>query len=99
MAIEPDWISAEQERLIRYMQKDNGIVYKNSIHHPLHYTQGSKEVIDMMVDIWGKESVAIYCEINAFKYRMRAGYKGNAVEDIEKSKFYMNKRLELLKQD
>ena len=76
---------------------ENAIVYMDAIHHPKHYTQGSKEVIDMMVDIWGKESVAIYCEINAFKYRMRAGLKGNATEDIEKAKWYENKRLELLK--
>ena len=79
------------------MQKDNGIVYKDAIHHPPHYTSGSVEVIDQMVAIWGAEKVAIYCEINAFKYRMRAGLKGSAVEDIEKAKWYSTKREQLLK--
>ena len=39
--------------------------------NPNHYKQGSKEVIEMMEAIWGKESLGVYCEINAFKYRMR----------------------------
>ena len=76
---------------------DNGLVFKDAVFHPSHYNQGSKEVFEMMVDIWGKEKVAIFCEINAFKYRMRAGYKGNALEDLEKAKNNEKMRKELLK--
>ena len=43
--------------------------------NPDHYKNYSKEVIEMMIDIYGAEKVAIYCELNAFKYRMRAGTK------------------------
>lgn len=61
--------------------------------NPNHYKQGSKEVIEMMEAIWGKESLGVYCEINAFKYRMRAGLKPEqSVErDLEKAKWYEQK--------
>lgn len=61
--------------------------------NPNHYKQGSKEVIEMMQDIWGKENLIAYCEMNAFKYRMRAGLKPEqSVErDLEKAKWYSDK--------
>lgn len=64
---------------------------------PDHYKQNNKEVWEMMLDIWGPAAFIAYCEINAFKYRMRAGRKeGNSVEqDIEKAKWYEDKANEL----
>lgn len=64
--------------------------------NPKHY-KGSKEVIDIMVDIWGAKDVATYCEINAFKYRMRLGKKpGQPVErDLGKAEWYEAKAEEL----
>ena len=61
--------------------------------NPNHYKQGSKEVIEMMQDIWGKENLIAYCEMNSFKYRMRAGLKPEqSVErDLEKAKWYEQK--------
>ena len=54
--------------------------------NPQHYRNYGKEVIDMMVDIYGAETTATYCEMTAFKYRMRAGTKpDNPVEqDLKK---------------
>ena len=65
--------------------------------NPSHYKQSGKEVIDMMVDIWGKEAVATHCEITAFKYRMRLGIKPDQPieRDIEKAKWYEAKAKEL----
>lgn len=67
--------------------------------NPDHY-KGSKEVIEMMVDIWGKEKVSTYCEINAFKYRMRLGKKPDqpVERDMEKAKWYEEKAKELRKE-
>ena len=65
------------------------------VNSPAHYTHGSVEVFDMMLAIWGAEKVRTYCEINAFKYRMRAGYKADAGEDIEKAKWYERKAKEI----
>ena len=55
------------------------------------------ETIDMMVAIWGKDKVADWCEITAFKYRMRMGTKpDNATEqDLKKEQWYLNKAKEL----
>ena len=65
--------------------------------NPSHYKQSGKEVIDMMVDIWGKDAIATHCEITAFKYRMRLGNKPDQPieRDLEKAKWYENKAKEL----
>lgn len=67
------------------------------VQRPPHYTSGSKEVIDMMVDIWGREKVAAHCEMCAFKYRMRVGKKPDQPiqRDLEKAQWYENKAAEL----
>jgi len=65
--------------------------------NPSHYKQSGREVIDMMVDIWGKKAVAVHCEITAFKYRMRLGNKPDQPieRDLEKAKWYEAKAKEL----
>ena len=70
--------------------------YEN-VEHPRHYNHYSSETIDMMVSIWGKEKVADWCEITAFKYRMRMGTKpNNSIEqDLKKEQWYLNKAKEL----
>ena len=65
--------------------------------NPDHYKTGSVEVFDMMVSIYGKEKAKVFCELNAFKYRMRLGSKpNNSVEqELEKIKWYESKLKEL----
>ena len=65
--------------------------------NPNHYKQFSKETIDMMVSIWGKEAVATHCEITAFKYKRRVGSKPEQPieRDMEKANWYLNKAKEL----
>ena len=67
------------------------------VEHPSHYNTYPMETIDMMVDIWGKDKVADWCEITAFKYRMRMGTKpDNSIEqDLKKEQWYLNKAKEL----
>tara|TARA_S200002703_G_scaffold40354_1_gene35140 strand:- start:818 stop:1099 length:282 start_codon:yes stop_codon:yes gene_type:complete len=68
--------------------------------NPPHYKNGSKEVIDMMVDVWGAEAVKKHCEMCAFKYRMRLGSKPSQPvdRDLNKAKWYEAKALELREQ-
>jgi hypothetical protein len=68
--------------------------------NPSHYRNYSVEVIDMMSAIYGLEATAKFCEMNAFKYRMRAGTKPeNTVEqDLEKEKWYLEKARKLIKE-
>ena len=70
---------------------------KEQVNHPAHYNNYSIEVIDMMELIWGKHDTALFCEMNAFKYRMRMGTKeNNSIEqDLAKEKWYLNKAKEL----
>ena len=65
--------------------------------NPQHYKNYSTEVIDMMGAIWGKDILIYYCEMNAFKYRMRAGSKpsSNIEQDLAKEKWYLDKANEL----
>ena len=69
------------------------------VNHPDHYQHGGLETIEMMARIWGNEGVALFCRMNAFKYRMRAGYKDNVAQEIEKAKWYENKALEYERKD
>lgn len=63
---------------------------KEMVNHPDHYKQGGKECIEVMVEEFGVDSVLAFCQLNAFKYRWRAGKKdGNSKEqDLAKAKWY-----------
>ena len=67
------------------------------VNHPSHYNQYDIEVIDMIIRIWGPEAAALWCDITAFKYRMRMGTKpDNSIEqDIKKEQWYLNKAKEI----
>ena len=67
------------------------------VNHPTHYNTYGVEVIEMMQRIWGAERTADWCEMTAFKYRMRMGTKpDNDIEqDIAKEHWYLAKAKEL----
>ena len=62
-----------------------------------HYQRSSKEVWEMMIDIWGKDKYIAFCEMNAFKYRMRAGLKPNQPmeRELEKANWYETQAMKL----
>lgn len=68
------------------------------VDHPQHYNNYEYEVIDMMRKIYGDEKTAIFCELNAFKYRMRMGTKPTSPidEDLKKEQWYLKKKKEIL---
>ena len=69
---------------------------KELVNHPDHYNiTGRKECIEEMVDIWGPQAVALWCEMTAYKYSYRVGHKDP--EDLErrKIKWYMDKCQEI----
>lgn len=72
------------------MCKSMSYMVKEQVNHPAHYNDYSIEVIDMMVRIWGVSSTIDFCEINAFKYRMRLGHKYNINQDIKKERWYLD---------
>ena len=85
----------EGDKTVEYFFPD-GNKYE-MVDHPTHYNQYDKEVIDMIESIWGTYLAQKWCEITAFKYRMRMGTKpGNSIEqDLKKEKWYLDKSAEL----
>lgn len=47
----------------------------DSLGNAPHYKQFRIDVIDMIERVWGTEHTMTFCEMNAFKYRMRLGNK------------------------
>jgi hypothetical protein len=62
------------------------------VNSPDHYHDFSKEAWEMMIDIWGEEKFVAFCEMNAFKYKMRLGSKPNEPleRDLDKANWYLN---------
>ena len=67
------------------------------VNHPSHYNEWSLEVIDMMEKIYGTENTIMWCEMTAYKYAMRMGFKptDDIQQDIDKRNWYLNKAKEL----
>ena len=85
-----DWIL---EFFIRIT--DTSESQKEMVNHPSHYKNNKYEAIDIMLDIFGKDKTAAFCELNAFKYLWRANNKGTDIQDKKKAIWYLNKYIEL----
>ena len=61
----------------------------DSINHPAHYIDGrDHEPIDVIED-WKLG----YCLGQVIKYVSRAGRKGDALEDLRKAEFYLQRQI------
>jgi hypothetical protein len=72
---------------------------KEMVNHPSHYKNGNIECIEAMIDVFGKDKVAAFCELNAFKYQWRANNKGTDIQDKKKAIWYLNKYIKLNKKE
>lgn len=63
------------------------------VNAPAHYNQGDIECIDAIASALGA-NFKYYCQGNALKYLWRFDYKGKAVEDLKKAKYYIDKIIE-----
>ena len=60
------------------------------INHPDHYTTGGIETIDFI------EAKGLGYNLgNVVKYVSRAEHKGNALEDLKKARFYLDREIEM----
>jgi hypothetical protein len=66
----------------------DGTKAPDSVNHPSHYTRGGIECIDV-IEAWGLG----FCLGNALKYIARAGHKGDAITDLRKARWYLERRL------
>lgn len=63
------------------------------VNHPPHYTRGNIEVIDFIEDQQFDFHIG-----TAIRYLCRAGYKWNAEEDLEKAIWYINRKIQKMKE-
>jgi len=72
---------------------------KDMVNSPQHYQAGDLSCIDVMLKLYGKDMVLAFCLLNSFKYQFRCLNKGKTTEDLAKSRWYLDKYLELLKDE
>lgn len=64
------------------------------VNHPSHYTFGRFEVIDVLLD-WFPDNPLLW---QVGKYIARCGRKGDAVEDLKKARFYLDREIARLEE-
>jgi len=64
------------------------------VNHPPHYTMGSIEVLDFILD-----QKFGYLDGQVIKYLSRAKHKENMLQDYEKALFYLKKLIELSRKE
>jgi hypothetical protein len=62
----------------------------DTVNHPSHYTFGKFEVIDVLEDWFPADSLLW----QVGKYISRAGRKGAMLEDLNKARWYLQRRIE-----
>lgn len=58
------------------------------VNNPSHYTYSKYETIDV-IEAWGLG----FCLGNTVKYISRAGKKSNALEDLKKARWYLDREI------
>lgn len=66
-------------------------VEDNSVQSPAHYQLGGIEAIDVIDE--AVDNPASFYRGNAIKYLLRAGKKGDARQDLEKARWYIDREL------
>lgn len=64
---------------------------KDMVNNPPHYTHGGIETIDYMEAKSTPEEFAGHLRLTAIKYLSRTGYKDNALQDLKKAQWYVNR--------
>lgn len=69
---------------------------ESTVQSPSHYSNGSRDTWDAMLDIQGKEAHMAYCQGNVMKYISRYKRKGKPKEDLMKAKAYLERMIDLV---
>lgn len=66
----------------------------DSVDHPLHYTRGKIETIDIIEDIIAPYEPVVGWSIGqVIKYCARAPLKENLIEDLQKARWYLDRAI------
>ena len=66
------------------------------VNHPPHYMVGGIETIDYMEAKSTPEEFRGHLRLTALKYLSRTGYRDDAIQDLKKAQWYLNKLIETL---
>ena len=68
------------------------------VNSPAHYTRGTQECIDIIEEAIqdAPDPKAGMLQAQALKYMLRLWLKGNAPQDAEKARWYLNRLIEHL---
>ena len=75
----------------RYFGGWTEVTMSDPVNHPSHYTQHPSGVECIQVT-----EHMNFCLGNAIKYLWRAGLKGDALEDLRKARWYIDREIERL---
>lgn len=64
------------------------------VNHPPHYTHGDVECIDAVASALGPDGFAAYLRGQVMKYIWRCEHKANAVEDLKKARWYLDRAIQ-----
>jgi hypothetical protein len=64
------------------------------VNKPSHYTQGKWEAIEVLEEFF--ESDPLLWQVG--KYLLRHEHKGNSIQDLEKAAWYLNRKINKLKE-
>jgi hypothetical protein len=78
-------------QFVRRVSKGMANRVKDMVNHPPHYTRGGIEAIDYMEAKSTPEEFAGHLRLTALKYLSRIGYKDDALQDLKKAQWYVNR--------
>ena len=84
---------------VPYKVEVGGVVNADPVNHPPHYKVGGIETIDYMKAKSTFEEFRGHLRLTAIKYLSRTGYKDDALQDLKKAQWYLNKLIEEIEND
>lgn len=81
------------------MKREHYEELRDQVERPPHYNKGKIEAIDYIEDALGKDKFRGYCWGNTLKYLHRHEYKGHALQDLEKARWYLDKLISTYQED
>ncbi len=90
-----DWYADnnwETEARDNFFKPDLKELGTDNVHGPAHYTKNEDiECIEGSKAALGTEKFRGYCQGNVIKYVWRADHKNNTLEDLKKSRWYLDR--------
>lgn len=77
-------------------EKEWNDAVKDMVNHPPHYNQGGVECIEAIKSMLTPEEFKGYCKGSIVKYVWRSDLKGQNIEDLKKSEFFLKALIERL---